>query len=340
MSTQNSCYLGLDVGGTKFLVCLQVGNNESTFKRCPTGPDFTIETLIDFLLNILKINKINNNQISGIGIAICGFVDNNGIIGLCELPKLTGINIKQQIIKHINTKISIINDAKAALNVCINKYPKEPNLGVIVVGTGVGSAFKVDGKILEGFNKSGGFLGACPIVITTNETNDTKQTNLKTSKLVDQLCGGRCIVKLLSDINVSPNQVNIIMNDKNNKLYEKVKNILYNVGYYLGISLCIILNMLDCHRIIFAGGVLNFPLIYDTMIETIKENIFIKEMFDNYIFEKYEQINNIVAMGSLLAAKTANNMNKQSNKNELIDNDMNNQESFTNNNDFAEVFTF
>lgn len=86
---KNGINIGLDIGGTKVIIICS--NNESTFfetSKILTGKEFTIDLLEKSFHDF--INKIKQNynilQIKSVGIAICGIVKDNGIIGICECP--------------------------------------------------------------------------------------------------------------------------------------------------------------------------------------------------------------------------------------------------------------
>ena len=310
--------LGIDIGGTKCMFGFEYGDEqERIFRKYPTGLEFTkdkfIEILQDFISYIksntsVTIARPNKNQsdrpsltdtsnasLQSIVISICGLVDDQGVIGLCELPKLTGTNIKQVITSNINItleQIATVNDAYAALFACRELHPHETNMAAIICGTGIGSAFLIDGDILECNDSIAGWVGGCPVVII--DKDDKKE-----SKILDDVCGGKAIVKQLSPISPSDVADNNIDDEKDQI---KVEKILNDAGYYMGIGVCLCLNMMKCKRIVFAGGVFNFPYFYDAMIKSINDNMCIKELKDNCIMGICKEYNELVCIGTLILA--------------------------------------
>lgn len=161
------------------------------------------------------------------------------------------------------------------------------------MATGIGSSFIIDGTILECNTHIAGWVGASPITVIN-------KNNKRETKTLDEICGGRAIVDALKPI--SPNDIiNDNIDDEKDK--EKLIKVLTDAGYYLGLGICICLNMMKCKRIIFGGGVFNFKYIYDAMIKSINENMIVKELVDNCKMELCRQNNELVCIGALTLAK-------------------------------------
>lgn len=136
-------YLGIDLGGTKCMFAVEY-DKIRIFKKYPTGIEFTKQRFIAILTDFAsyaetKINVSLKQNIRYIVASICGLVNSDGVIGLCELPKLTTTNIKQLIsseLKIPTNLISIVNDGYAALHACMELYPNETNMATIICGTG------------------------------------------------------------------------------------------------------------------------------------------------------------------------------------------------------------
>ena len=113
--------------------------------------------------NVCKESSIDINDISSIGIAVPGGVDEKtGVI--CFTPNIpfTGLNIINFLSKKFTGKrIKVINDANAAL-VAERKFgsiKKHKNVVMITLGTGIGGAVLLNNKIITGINGMAGELG-------------------------------------------------------------------------------------------------------------------------------------------------------------------------------------
>jgi glucokinase len=160
--------LGIDLGGTKIKLALVNGNEiqASTSIDAHSHKGFTanLERLT------LEINKIREkNDIMGIGLATPGVVDpeNLKILAINEkYSDLVGFNIKSWAEESFNLPFVLENDARAALygewqyGIGLNCK----NVVGITLGTGIGSAAVVDGRMLIGNKFIAGNLGGHMVI--------------------------------------------------------------------------------------------------------------------------------------------------------------------------------
>ncbi|MFI5391957.1 MAG: ROK family protein, partial [Bacteriovoracales bacterium] len=155
--------LGIDLGGTKIKLALVNGNEilATTSIDAHSHKGFTanLERLT------VEINKLREkNDIMGIGLATPGVVDpeNLKILAINEkYSDLVGFNIKSWAQESFNLPFVLENDARAALygewqyGIGLNCK----NVVGITLGTGIGSAAVVDGRMLIGNKFIAGNLG-------------------------------------------------------------------------------------------------------------------------------------------------------------------------------------
>jgi glucokinase len=106
----------------------------------------------------------NNAQPTGIGIAFPGIIDNvqyKVLSKYVKYPDAQEVDFSQWAIERWNIPAAVENDAKAAL---IGEWRYGSGKGcndlvLITLGTGVGSAVMIDGKVLSGRNFIAGNLG-------------------------------------------------------------------------------------------------------------------------------------------------------------------------------------
>jgi glucokinase len=289
--------IGIDIGGTKLII---IGSNNISI-RFETGKEFTIDLLEKSIHNFIQKTEQNkyNIQIISVGIAICGLIQLDGTIGICECPLLTGYNIKS-IIKYIlndeTIPISIINDSEAALYKCINSYPNVNNMAVIVAGTGIGSSFFVNGKVVEGHKKLAGQFGMIPIKVCEN--------NKSTIKMLDEIAGGR---SLLKKIDMDINSILDILDNKNEDTNQKkiIINCMKDASIALGNSISSIICILNPELIILSGGLMNFKVYKETVLQTIKDNMSktFSDLKNSYKIIIHPKYNELVALGALESGK-------------------------------------
>lgn len=155
--------LGIDLGGSHVAVGL-VDDNQNVVDK--NEENFTLEekqnissVLIEKIRNnIFKLTDINN--IDSIGIACPGTI-NNGIIVKASNLKITNFNLKEQLAKEFNVEIKIENDGKCAAiaEKTIGVLKQYDDCIFLNIGTGIGGAVFLDGKLLRPKICSGFELG-------------------------------------------------------------------------------------------------------------------------------------------------------------------------------------
>jgi len=313
--------LGLDIGGTKCMVVAQI-EKKKVFQRVGTGPEFSTEDfqacMKDFLIKLKDEHK--EIVVNCVGIAICGLTNTEGTIVLCELPKLAGWNpidsfkvlLEEMELSSHSLKAVVVNDAQAAMLEVKHTFvdpDADTNIVVIIVGTGIGTSFLVEGTILKGSKGWAGCFGTAPIMISTTQ-----------SSTLDQLAGGRHIlkkvqeegysvddlcqvlIKLKQEGNIRKEFLNEEIKHQNQLIEKKLLKIILDAGYALGIGLSTILNIFNPSLIVLAGGVLNFPGYLDAALQSAKENTnIVGELWSQCKIVESEYRNELVAVGALRA---------------------------------------
>eukprot|EP01135_Chromosphaera_perkinsii_P005317 Nk52_evm1s341 gene=Nk52_evmTU1s341 len=287
--------IGVDLGGTKLLLCATVGdtnereNNDideeesrmeqegySFSDRIPTGSKFEASDFAHHFRVFLEglKTKHNERQIEHIGVGICGMFNDEGKVVLCEIPSLVGWDPVLEIETLANVKkdvVEILNDAHAGL-IGVKRLFRAPNIlrsfGVIIAGTGIGSRFLIDGRIISGY------IGGC--------LADSKKT-------YDEVSGGRqfmnaltsgltasCVHNMLSDLDkcgwLSEEQLEVILrsnfakdcldqagDQKLSASQQMVLCLAARTGYFLGVAIHSCFLMLEPQVVFLAGGLFKFP---------------------------------------------------------------------------------
>jgi glucokinase len=155
--------LGIDLGGTKIKIAVVDGDKISD------SISIDANSHLGFVANIPRLNiEIKNllkkNKITGIGLATPGVVDSKNfkVLGINEkYADLVGLDLKKWATDSFNLPFALENDARAAL-LGEWKYgigQNCENLLGITLGTGIGTAAIVDGRMLKGKGYIAGNLG-------------------------------------------------------------------------------------------------------------------------------------------------------------------------------------
>lgn len=153
------------MGGTRIkLGLLDEGGNLLETEILPAKSDRTMEVRLSELVEDINRILCDNYKLLGIGIAFPGVVDNINNKILSKYVKYTDAhktNLNDWAEINWNVPLVIENDARAAL---IGEWQYgagkgSDNILMVTLGTGMGSAILVEGKLLRGRNFLAGNLG-------------------------------------------------------------------------------------------------------------------------------------------------------------------------------------
>ena len=155
-------YLGVDIGGTNTKMGLVEDGNIIARTVFKTSKDF--EVLTDDIKNKLEELKKQGNvsTVGGIGIGCPGAIDSkNGVVDVAFNLGWKDVKLKEMLEKKTGLEVRLSNDANVAgLGETIYGNGKGfKNVIVITLGTGVGGAIIIDGKMYEGNQSKGAELG-------------------------------------------------------------------------------------------------------------------------------------------------------------------------------------
>lgn len=167
--------IGIDVGGSHIGLGIVNENGEILFKNEENYPslkkdmsEVVTKTIIKLMQKTITENNLNINEIESIGIAIPGTVS-KGIIIRAKNLGIENLDLEKEIKKEFNIPIFLQNDAKCA-GIAEKKFGSLKNYDdaiFLVIGTGVGGAVFLNGKLLKPKRYSGFELGH--IVIGDNK---------------------------------------------------------------------------------------------------------------------------------------------------------------------------
>lgn len=157
-------YLGIDIGGTSVKYAYVTENGQIYDKKSFDTSFHMPED--EFIAKFLRICHEGVNQgISGIGISSLGVINRKTgayLGGVQNLPFLKNINFKN-LIHHYHPEllVSICNDGKAAAlgELWIGEGVGCENFICVTLGTGIGGALVIEGKLIDGYHYRAGEIG-------------------------------------------------------------------------------------------------------------------------------------------------------------------------------------
>lgn len=301
--------IGIDLGGTNIKAGLVNFLGEPKFiKEIPTEKEKGYEYIINNVKKLINyyLNK-EGLKIKGVGLALPGSVDDSeGECIYCPNLDWRNINIKRDIEADLGIKVRLINDANAA---CLGDYfygsaKGYKNIVYLTLGTGVGSAFIIDDKLLLGSKKVGAEAGhmiieprgyACScgsrgcletLVSASAIVRRTKEKMKNTSTL------------LLEYQDSLSTEIIFDAYRKNDALAEKI---IEETKEYLAIGISNLINIFNSEIVILAGGVTKSQ---DVLLKGLKEKVqkfaypTVREF--SLAVSSYEENAGVIGAGSLL----------------------------------------
>ncbi|UUX35029.1 ROK family protein [Fundicoccus culcitae] len=150
--------LTLDIGGTLVKYGLWADDGLVSHHAVPTP-----KTWEAFLALLAKLIDTVDRTITGIACSFPGIVNTQTgwIGGASSVPYIHGFSMTDALTQQFQLPVSVENDAKCALLAehQFGHAKGQSNVALMVIGTGIGGAIMIDGKLLKGRNLYAGELG-------------------------------------------------------------------------------------------------------------------------------------------------------------------------------------
>jgi glucokinase len=160
-----SASIGIDVGGTKTRVALfddKFEVVENIKLKTPKAKEEFEEELVKSVRGLAKKVK-ENARLTAIGVGFAGSVDEErGVITSApNIPYLDGFSFKQTFQDSVGCDVAVLNDVHAALygELKLGKASGCKDVIAIFIGTGIGGAVAIDGKLHVGISGQAGNIG-------------------------------------------------------------------------------------------------------------------------------------------------------------------------------------
>src|SRR5580704_3263056 len=163
--------IGVDLGGTNLRIAAITSDGKILEKvtldtKVGLGPDHVIGEMCD------AIQRLSNQYRGGgalpeAGIGIPGIIDlEAGVVRTsANLPGWAEYPVRREIERRLGARVCLDNDAKLAAlgEQWLGAARGVPNMAMLTLGTGIGGAIVLDGKIFHGMNGMAGEFGHVPI---------------------------------------------------------------------------------------------------------------------------------------------------------------------------------
>lgn len=280
--------IGIDVGGTNVKIALVDGDGKIIYSNSvPTyaqmGYEYTVNNIKQAIKDLMKETNTESKDIQGIGFDFPGQVDcKTGVVkNAPNIPGWVNVPIAQMIEDEFHIPTRIDNDVRCAAlgELKFGAGRGCENFVCITVGTGIGSGLVINGKVVRGAANAAGELGHIKL-----QMEDGPLCGCGDSGCLEAFASGPSIVamaqeylkggksakfrELAGDGEITPYIV-----AKAAEAGDPVaKRIFEKMGYYIGMGLTSVINLLNPEKIIIGGGVAECgELLLDPIRRTINE---------------------------------------------------------------------
>lgn len=263
--------IGIDVGGTNVKIALVDGDGKIIYSNSvPTyaqmGYEYTVNNIKQAIKDLMKKTNTSSKDIQGIGFDFPGQVDcKTGVVkNAPNIPGWVNVPIAQMIEEEFNIPTRIDNDVRCAAlgELKFGAGRGCENFVCITVGTGIGSGLVINGKVVRGAANAAGEIGHIKL-----QMEDGPLCGCGDSGCLEAFASGPSIVamaqeylkggksakfrELAGDGEITPYIV-----AKAAEAGDPVaKRIFEKMGYYIGMGLTSVINLLNPEKIIIGGGV-------------------------------------------------------------------------------------
>ncbi len=165
-------FIGVDIGGMTIKGIIVDGDGVvkaegSIVTGCEKGGDEMCNNICTLIKTMLGDAKLENSQISGVGIGCPGLIDSkNGVVVFAGNLNLKNFPLAEKVRALTGFEVKTTNDANAAaLGEAKFGAGKQYNDSILVtLGTGVGGGIVIDGELFEGGKSAGTEIGHMVIV--------------------------------------------------------------------------------------------------------------------------------------------------------------------------------
>ncbi len=260
-------YIGVDFGGTKIMTGAMTEKGEIVCEpvKVPTqgqdAPERIIARVTDSIEEVAKRTGLVIDDIGGIGMGVTGPIDiKNGRILECpQLPTLHFYPLRKIIEERFRRPVFMNNDANCLIygETLYGSGVGKSNVVGFTLGTGVGCAIIINGKIFEGHTESAGEIWPSPY---GKGTIEDLVSGAGISRMYEELSGNRKSALDISRLAEAGDR-NAITTWK-------------QFGEHLSVAISWVVNVIDPEIVILGGSISNaFDLFSPSMEEHFRKHV-------------------------------------------------------------------
>lgn len=276
--------VALDIGGTSIKYALVAEDGKIVYESVKPAKSINVEyNLIDQLKTIIRevINFASSVDIDicGIGIGVPSVIDDGVVLFANNLPELDNKNLRDIIHNDFLIPVFVDNDANMmGLGEVRYGFAHDISDAVfLTIGTGIGGALILDGKLYGGYHNRGTELGHIIVNCNGNACSCGAIGCLEAHASVNVL------IKEYKNLLHRDKQYNDILIDGKYIIARYLKNeemalaVMKNHFHYLAVGVISLINVFAPQKVIIGGGISESGNFYIEEIRSLVEQQVMKE---------------------------------------------------------------
>jgi predicted NBD/HSP70 family sugar kinase len=259
-------YLTVDVGGTNIKYAIMNDKGEILEKGEIPTPYEGLEVFIDTIVDLY--NQFAEYNVEALAMSAPGKIDSaNGYFYTSgALKYISGVNLRDRLAERIPVPFAVENDAKAAAlaELWMGSMQGITNGSVVVLGTGIGGAIIINGKLYRGSTFAAGEYSCISSRLDLPYDREHNWANLNGV--------GHMVEAYEEMIGAEKGSLNgrILFTRANEGEPEALKAI-EDYCVYLATAITSLQTILDVERVSIGGGISRQPILLDTLRRVITE---------------------------------------------------------------------
>jgi len=259
--------IGVDVGGTGTKAAIVDGDGQILARsERPTDTSAGTKGIISVIDDLVSKAPELSVEIAGVGVGLAGFVETStGTVTFSPNITFDDPHVAAAVGARVDVPVIVDNDANAAVwgEYRFGTAKGLEHVAMVMIGTGVGSGFVVEGRVLRGASGAAAELGH--IVIDP----DGPPCPCGLRGCLEQFASGNAIKRMAMEAVEKEPSSSILafsgtassINAKHvaqaaRQLDETARTVLRTAGRALGIGLSNVVNIFDPQVIVLGGGVI------------------------------------------------------------------------------------
>lgn len=279
MDVTNQPCFGLDLGGTKIEgVVLESRLNPSPIcrLRIPTEAHLGYEHILGQISRMLDMLKAESGQTpTGLGIGHPGTLDpNTGLIKNSNTLVLNEKPFNQDLESKIGLPVRLANDAncfavaEALMGAVPEILPNAEAVFGVILGTGVGGGWVLNGKVRNGRQGIGGEWGH-------NFLDDSGgPCYCGHSGCVENVISGPALERFYASISGQKRPLKEIVIRSESNEDEAAKQTIDRLLHFFGKAMAVVINIMDPDVVVLGGGVGNIDRLYAEGPAEVQKHLF------------------------------------------------------------------